>query len=336
MGMPALPSPCSAAARVRAAPLLTSRTRTGGAALGGGVAAQSAVRRSRTARSPPPSIWRNGVGRADPGAIVPATRCVPVGAARHPLSGGMCVGPSFRRQSSGSSPAGRPDSQMAAAQAHAAAICALRPGFVAHRAGTTRPLPFGRGKRLRAGPVPFQGSWLARSTCLSPRPPAQSSSNTWSINHSRGFIPCRGVGEVPSKHRVPDSTSGRPDHAAASRTVGQVVVTPRTLLALRSPTHDAQLHTLPSRVAKHPRPATRGPSISIGVSRSGPGPPADGDQQVERVTTPRTISDQALGRVMGFLAPVSQRPLRRAPRIAGLPHGQPACLRHDPGSRPDA
>jgi len=36
MGMPALPSPCSAAARVRAAPLLTSRTRTGGADLGGG------------------------------------------------------------------------------------------------------------------------------------------------------------------------------------------------------------------------------------------------------------------------------------------------------------
>jgi hypothetical protein len=116
----------------------------------------------------------------------------------------MCVGPSFRRQSSGSSPAGRPDSQMAAAQAHAAAICALRPGFVAHRAGTTRPLPFGRGKRLRAGPVPFQGSWLARSTCLSPPPTGPEFQQHLVDQPLEGFIPCRGVGEVPSKHRVHD------------------------------------------------------------------------------------------------------------------------------------
>jgi hypothetical protein len=187
MGLPALPSPCSAAARVRAAPLLTSRTRTGGAALGGGVAAQSAVRRSRTARSPPPSIWRNGVGRADAGAIVPATRCVPVWAARHPLSGGCAL----VRPSAGSRPALplRAGRTARWPRRKRTPRPSARPGFVPHRAGTTRPLPFGRGKRLRAGPVPFQGSWLARSTCLSPRPPAQSSSNTWSINHSRGSSP---------------------------------------------------------------------------------------------------------------------------------------------------
>jgi len=190
MGLPALPSPCSAAARVRAAPLLTSRTRTGGAALGGGVAAQSAVRRSRTARSPPPSIWRNGVGRADPGAIVPGDALPSPRAACRPLSGGCAL----VRPSAGSRPA-----------------LPLRAGRTARWPRRKRtPRPSARFARFRSPsrgdhpPAHFPsagGSGSAPARCLSrgagwrgapachPRPPAQSSSNTWSINYSRDSSP---------------------------------------------------------------------------------------------------------------------------------------------------
>jgi hypothetical protein len=229
-------------------------------------------------------------------------------------------------------PAGQPDGRGASARrGHLRAS----PGFRSPSRGDHPPTSLRQGEAAPRRPGAFPGE-LAGAEHLPVTPPTGPELKQHLVDQPlEGFIPCRGVGEVPSKHRVHDLDERPPRPRRSLPHREQVVVTPRTLLALRSPTHDAQFHTLPARVAKHPRPAARGPSISIGVSRSGPGPPADGDQQVERVTTPRTISDQALGRVMGFLAPVSQCPLRRAPRIAGLPHGEPACLRHDLGSRPD-
>jgi hypothetical protein len=174
------------------------------------VAAQSAVRRSRTARSPPPSIWRNGVGRADAGAIVPATRCVPVWAARHPLSGGCAL----VRPSAGSRPAFplRAGRTARWPRRKRTPRPSARPGFVPHRARTTRPLPFGRGSGSAPARCLSRGAgWRGAPACHpAHRPRAQA---------TPGRSTTRGVHPLPRRRRGPQQASrSRPRRAAAQTT----------------------------------------------------------------------------------------------------------------------